>query len=274
MSRKINAMYFSPTGTTKKVVCALADRISQQSAGEMTINNIDFTLPGSRAEPVSFGKEDLVLVGVPVYAGRVPNVLLKFLNTVRGNGALAVPIVLFGNRSYDDALIELKDILESDGFKTAAAGAFIGEHSFSDILAQGRPDEKDLNMVESFACAIYKKITCPEEIRPLLVKGHKPYRSYYMPKDKKGSPVDLRKVTPKTASKCIDCKLCVKVCPMGSLDMTDVGKLRGICIKCGACIKKCPVQAKYFDNPDYLRHKHELEIDCARRQEPELFITH
>ena len=49
---------------------------------------------------------------MPVYAGRIPNLLLlKYLTSVKGNDALAVPIVLFGNRNYDDALIELRDIL-------------------------------------------------------------------------------------------------------------------------------------------------------------------
>jgi NAD-dependent dihydropyrimidine dehydrogenase PreA subunit len=82
----------------------------------------------------------------------------------------------------------------------------------------------------------------------------------------------MLKVTPKTNSNCVDCKTCVKVCPMGSIDYEEVAKLNGFCIKCGACIKKCPTQAKYYDDQDYLRHKLELEIGCAERKEPELFI--
>jgi ferredoxin len=265
-------MYFSATDTTKKIVCQIAHKIFQFNNREFTINKIDFTLPGARREPVTFGEDDLVIIGVPVYAGRVPNVLLKYLNTIQGNGALAVTVVLYGNRNYDDALIELKDIVEGDGFQVIAGGAFIGEHSFSRILAKGRPDEKDLIQVSDFARQIYGKITNPEKIQAVTVEGHRPYRKYYMPKDAQGNPVDIRKVTPKTNKECIDCKLCVRVCPMGSIDMSDVGKINGICIKCGACIKKCPVQAKYFDHRDYLRHKEELEIDYAERKEPEIFI--
>ncbi|MCB8817148.1 EFR1 family ferrodoxin [Desulfosporosinus shakirovi] len=272
MVKKINAMYFSATDTTKRIVSTIAEKISENLGKGRTVNNIDFTLPGVREEPVSFTKEDIVILGVPVYAGRVPNVLLKYLNSISGNNALAIPVVVYGNRNYDDALIELKDILELNGFKVIAAGAFIGEHSFSKILAKDRPDEKDMSIACYFANQIYAKITNEDDFIIVNVKGNTPYRKYYMPKNKDGSPVDIRKVAPKTNSSCTDCKLCVDVCPMGSIDYEDVSKLNGICIKCGACIKKCPSQAKFYDNEDYLRHKYELEIEFASRSEPELFV--
>jgi len=273
MSNTINAMYFSATDTTKKVVSGIAKKILENIDRKKTINNIDFTMPGVRIKPVSFSEEDVVIIGVPVYAGRVPNVLLKYLNSITGNGALAIPVVVYGNRNYDDALIELKDILEFDGFKVIAGGAFIGEHSFSTTLAKNRPDEKDIAIVDDFANQIHRKIATQEETQTVVfVNGNQPYRKHYMPKNKDGRSVDIRKVAPKTNSNCIDCKLCVNVCPMGSIDAEDVSKLNGICIKCGACIKKCPSQAKYYDDKDYLRHKQELEIEFSFRREPELFI--
>ncbi|WP_368487809.1 EFR1 family ferrodoxin [Clostridium sp. BJN0013] len=273
MNKKINTLYFSATGTTEKVVCKIARGILKNIGSEtMNINNIDFTLPKIREQFVSFTGQDIVIVGVPVYAGRVPNVLLEYLNSIKGNGALAVSVVVYGNRNYDDALIELKDILELNDFKVIGAGAFIGEHSFSKILAKGRPDEKDMIIVENFVDNICRKLTTEHEIKTLIVKGNNPYRKYYKPKNKQGIPVDIRKVTPKTNDNCTDCKICVNVCPMGSIDFKDVSKLNGICIKCGACIKKCPHGAKYYDDEDYLRHKYELEIDFASRKEPELFI--
>ncbi len=93
-----------------------------------------------------------------------------------------------------------------------------------------------------------------------------------MPKDENGEPIDIRKVKPKTDNDCINCKLCAKLCPMGSIQFEDVTKLNGICIKCGSCIKKCPVEAKYFDDVGYLKHKEELENNFKYRREPELFI--
>ncbi|MCT4595565.1 MAG: EFR1 family ferrodoxin [Anaeromicrobium sp.] len=272
MRKRINTMYFSATDTTKKVVEELGKKIAENMNREMSINNIDFTLPLVRENQVSFNEYDIVIIGVPVYAGRVPNVLLKYLNSIMGNGALAIPIVLYGNRNYDDALIELGDILQSNGFKVIGAGSFIGEHSFSKTLAKNRPDEEDMIIVRDFANKIYKKIRRGDKFENVEIKGNKPYRKYYRPKNEKGMPVDIRKVTPKTNDNCIDCKLCANVCPMGSIDFQDVSKLNGICIKCGACIKKCPTNGKYYDDKDYLRHKHELEIDCTYRRKPELFI--
>lgn len=272
MNKKINTMYFSATGTTEKVVSRIAKEISENLNLIEYIKNINFTLPEVRKEPVSFSEDDVVIIGVPVIAGRVPNVLLKYLNSIIGNGALAIAVVVYGNRNYDDALVELKDILELDGFKVIAGGAFIGEHSFSKTLAQKRPDEKDMAIVSDFARQIYNKITTQDKVYSVVVKGNKPYRDYYKPKDNNGKPVDIRKVTPKTKSNCIDCKLCVSVCSMGSIDAEDVSKLNGICIKCCSCLKKCPTEAKYFDDENFLYHKHELEVEFKERKEPEFFI--
>jgi len=270
---RINAMHFSPTGTTKKVISGIAEKISAKMIEKSTVNYIDFTLPKAREDSMSFDTRDILVIGVPVYAGRVPNVLLKYLNSISSNGALAIPVVVYGNRNYDDALIELKDILESKGFYIIAAAAFIGEHAFSYTLAKGRPNEKDMDIINEFADVIVLKLANGLSGDKIVVPGRRPYRTYYMPKDKSGNPVDIRRVTPKTSDACNNCKLCADVCPMGSIDQNDVSKLKGICIKCGACIKKCPVQAKYFDDLEYLQHKKELETDFAERCEPELFFA-
>ncbi|MGI6548703.1 MAG: EFR1 family ferrodoxin [Syntrophomonadales bacterium] len=273
MNYQINTMYFSATGTTKTVVDRIAVQIAGKTGRPVKINNYDFTLPAGRKETRSFTKEDLLIIGVPVYAGRVPNVLVKYLNTITGHGALAVPVVLFGNRDYDDALLELKDILEEHGFTAIAAGAFVGEHSFSKTLGAGRPDEKDMLLVDRFAQKIYQKLTTPDISSPVEVKGNRPYRKYYAPKDENGEVVkDFRLISPETSEDCIDCKTCVEVCPMGSIDYEHVSQLNGICIKCCACIKKCPTQAKQFTDARFLHHKHELEAAFGRRTEPEWFV--
>ncbi len=271
MNKKISTLYFSATGTTEKVVSGITRKIAANGEG-LPVQSINITLPKDRKESIFFTEKDVVIIGVPVYAGRVPNVLLNYINSINVSGALAIAVVVYGNRNYDDALIELRDILESKGFKVIAAGAFIGEHSFSKVLAKNRPDEEDMAVISQFANEIYRKISKKEISKALTVKGIKPYRSYYRPKNKEGISVDFRKVTPKTNHHCTDCKLCVHICPMGSIDLEDPSKLNGICVKCGACIKKCPAQAKYYEDEDYLRHKQELEIDFSERKEPELFI--
>lgn len=272
--KRVWAVYFSATDTTKKVVTAIADEAAKVLGAERA--DYDFTLPAMRQEGFQAEADDLVIFGTPVYAGRVPNVLLKYLATIQGNGALAVPVVLFGNRNFDDGLVELRDILENTGFHTIAAAAFVGEHSFSKTLAAGRPDAEDMAEAVNFADRLAKKVqeladgTIPEKIE---VEGVPyPYRGYYQPRDRKGVSIDIRKVKPLTSDVCDNCKICADVCPMGSISHENVREFTGICIKCGACIKKCPLQAKYYEDEGYLYHKVELEEGYARRASISIFI--
>ena len=211
----VNLMYFSPTATTKTIVEEIGKRLIDIKGLERGVT-IDFTLLKQRESQQNFNHNDILLIGVPVYAGRVPNVLLKYLNTIKGHNTLAIPIVLYGNRHYDDALLELNDILIENRFNVIAGGAFIGEHSFSYTLGMERPDNKDLTIAKEFADKVYTKIESNNH-SAAKVNGNRPYRPYYKPKDEKDKSVDIRKVEPKTDNTCIDCKICSEVCPMGSI---------------------------------------------------------
>lgn len=268
----IAAVYFSATGTTKTVVQHMAASLAERWG--VPQREIDFTLPDARKCEYRFAGDELVLFGVPVYAGRIPNVLLPFVRSgFSGEHTPAVPIVLYGNRNYDDALIELRNVLWDNGFCPIAAGAFIGEHSFSRVLAAGRPDAEDLQVVDQLVELTAKRVAALDSIpeRPVSVKGNFPIRPYYTPRDRAGNPVNILKVKPKTSDDCVVCGVCVSVCPMGSIDPDDPSKVNGICIKCGACVKQCPQGAKFYDDEKYLYHQHELEEGFARRAQPELF---
>lgn len=272
--KKVWAVYFSATDTTKKTVLTIADEAARLLGAER--EDYDFTLPRMRENGFAAGKDDLVIFGTPVYAGRVPNVLLKYLATIQGNGALAVPVVLFGNRNFDDGLIELRDILENTGVHTVAAAAFVGEHSFSKTLAAGRPDADDMKEALAFAGKVTEKVKgLPEGEAPAPVEVEgvpHPYRGYYQPRDRKGVSIDIRKVKSLVSDACDDCKICADVCPMGSISHENVREYTGICIKCGACIKKCPKQARYYEDEGYLYHQHELEEGYTRRAAISLFL--
>ena len=259
-AKRVWAMYWSATDTTKRVVTTIAGQAAQ--ALGVPLAEYDFTLPGARQGAPEFTADDLVVFGTPTYAGRVPNVLLKYLATVKGNGAAAVPVVTFGNRAFDDSLIELRDILSDNGFVPFAAAAFVGEHSFSTTLAALR----------RFSAQAAEKARAGMDGLVAVAGTPKPYRGYYQPRDRAGNPVDIRKVKPKTNDACDDCGLCAKLCPMGSIDPADVRNYIGICIKCGACIKKCPKGAKFYDDPGYLYHKTELEEGYKRCAAVSLFL--
>lgn len=271
--RNVWKIFFSATGTTKKVVECIGDElVNKFSVNALTY---DFTLPDARQSFPAINAGDLVVFGVPTYAGRVPNLLLKYLDTIAGNGALAVPVVTFGNRAFDNSLIELRDILESHGFRTVAAAAFSCEHSFSGTLAAGRPDADDISFAKSFAEHIYNKVSKADfnasSYAPVKVDGDET-AGYYQPKTDEGIPIDIRKAKPKTAANCTKCGTCAKVCPLGSISSDDCSTVNGICMKCGACVKKCPVHAKYFDDDGYLYHKEQLERRYARRAENRFFL--
>ena len=267
------AVYFSGTGTTEKIVTTVASAIAERL--QLPCQTLDFTPPAARERSYTFAAGDLVILGTPVIAGRVPNVLLPFLTGhIQAEHALAVPVVLYGNRNFDDALIELREILEADGFRTVAGAAFIGEHSFSRVLGAGRPDADDLAKAAEFAGQVAEKITALETLpeAPVPVKGTLPLRPYYTPRDRNGVFINILKVKPKTSDACTHCGRCAEVCPMGSISKEDPSQVPGICIKCCACVKKCPAGAKYYDDDGYLYHQHELEELYARRAEPEWFL--
>ena len=272
--KKVWAVYFSGTGTTEKMVRRIAAGMAQALDAELAV--YDFTTPAARQRELRFGAEELAVLGVPVYAGRVPNVLLPYLTKqLHGGGALAVPVVLFGNRNFDDGLIELRNILTEDGFMPVAGGAFVGEHAFSRTLGAGRPNGDDLAEMAAFARRAAEKVTAltaaPAE--PVAVRGETPIRPYYTPRDRHGNPINILKVKPKTdMGRCGGCGLCAARCPMGSIDPADVSQVTGICIKCCACVKGCPAEAKYFDDAGYLYHKSELEEVYARPAANEVFL--
>ena len=272
--RNIWALYFSATGTTEKTVRTIAAAASRVL--DAPWQSVSFTLPAEREEKLQFCTGDLVFVAAPVYAGRVPNVLLPFLTEkVIGNGALAVPVVLYGNRNYDDALMELRNILTANHFACVAGAAFVGEHSFSRVLAAGRPDAEDCALMEGFGEAVGRKVRrldhTPETA--VAVGGCDPIRPYYKPRDREGNFINILKVKPVTdMAKCGGCGLCAAKCPMGSIKADNVAEVAGICIKCCACVKGCPSGAKYFTDEGYLYHQHELEEMYARRGEVEMFL--
>lgn len=270
---KIWAVYFSGTGTTRRTVERIAGGIASRL--NLPAESVDFSRPAVRQETLGFGEKDLVVFGTPVYAGRVPNVLLPFLRErIVGGGALAVPVVLFGNRNYDDALIDLRNILAADGMHPIAAGAFVGEHSFSRVLGADRPNAEDEALMDEFAARVAELAAGLDAapVKPAAVRGQEPLRPYYTPRDRAGNPINILKVKPKTdLSRCGGCGLCADLCPMGSIDPADVSAVRGICIKCCACVKGCPTGAKFFDDAGYLYHQHELEAQYACPAENEVF---
>lgn len=269
---KIWAIYFSPVGNTKKITDTIARNIGERLS--LPVETIDYTLPAQRKAVHRFQNTDLVFWGIPVYAGRIPNKLLPYMQqSFMGNSALAVPIAVFGGRSFDDALIEHRNLLRENGFHTIAAAGFVAQHAFSDTLAAGRPDLSDGIKLNEFCTKIIKLIEKTKDYsRPIEVPGSNPSSVYYTPKGLDGNPTVFLKAKPKTdMEKCTHCNICIQRCPMGAINAEDSSDVFGICIKCHACVKRCPVGAKYFDDKEFISHKLMLERDFTQRVEPQFY---
>jgi len=123
---KIILIYFSPTGTSKKVITALSEGFK----GVETREAVDLTYP-STTRQMSMQPGELAVIGLPVYAGRLPALAVDRMKQIDGKNCPAVVAVLYGNWEYEDALIELCQLARSISFKVVGACSFSGEHSFS-----------------------------------------------------------------------------------------------------------------------------------------------
>lgn len=267
--RRIWAVYFSPVAQTGKMVCKIA-QAAGKAAGSIPVNVLDWTLPQARQEMLTFDEGDLVVLGVPTYAGRVPNKLLPFVKDfIKGNGAFGAAVVTYGNRSFDDSLMELFSCMEENDFLMLGAAAFVCRHVFSEKLAPERPSGEDFLQAENFGKALVEyteKNDNPEFLIRSQIPGRNPVGPYYVPKGTDGKPAVFLKAKPKTRKElCDDCGICAAVCPMGCFSGGDFKKAEGICIKCQACIHRCPKGAKYFDDEAFLSHVAMLEEHFADR---------
>ena len=169
MHRCTTALYFSPTGGTRTYVRAVAAAMPHMG-GE-----VDLTRPEERRKVHMFGADDVVVLGVPVYYGRVPEVP-GLLDGLQGEETPAVLLAVYGNRLIDDALAELSDLCAARGFRPLAAGAFVAPHTFSAKVAMGRPNAGDLAAAAELGRRAAEKLSGPW-CAPEL-PGNRPYRSF------------------------------------------------------------------------------------------------
>lgn len=260
--RTVHLVCFSPTRTTLKVLEAIGRGTGLKT--EVT----DVTPPEPAKWP-KMGEDDLLAIGAPVYAGRLPVTATERFNRLRGNGGPAAVVAVYGNRAFEDALVELEDIVNGAGFTTVAGAAFIGEHSYHTAetpIAPGRPDGSDIARAEAFGKELrtfFDGISSADTVK-LDLPGNRPYRDL----------VNHGPNAPATdADTCTRCGECVIACPAGAIpakDPTTTDASR--CIACAACVKVCPVDARAFDNPEMKKRVQRVAGLAAERREPETWL--
>lgn len=275
----MNVVYYSPTRTSQKVARAIAEGLGIARRLETDLTT-DF-----RTDPIMV-KDSICIVAAPVYGGLVAPAALERISRLRGENSVAIPVVVYGNRDYEDALVQLRDRLQELGFTPICGAAFIGEHSYSRPempVAAGRPDQEDLEKARIFGRQAFNKLcdmVCPgqhpdvlskdfkleysqplaELIQTPAMKGHVPYKE----------PKASAPMAPEVNDLCYGCGDCVSFCPTEAIEIkdgistTDANR----CSKCCACVKFCPVGARTFDTP-FTAY---LYQNFSARREPECFI--
>lgn len=246
-------VFFSPTGGTKKV----ADCICQAFDGE--IKEVDLSLRD--AKRIEMTGNDTAVVAVPSFSGRVPAFAVDAIKRIKSNGALAVAVVVYGNRAYDDTLIELQDVLLSLGFKCKAAVAAVAEHSIMHCYGAGRPDASDMAELKEFSAKI-KNAVADESKTSVEVPGSRPYK-----------PAGKGGLKPFATDECILCGECSSLCPVGAISsddpkFTDEEK----CISCMRCISVCPQKARKVDDSLLAALTERLKDACSSRKKNEIFL--
>ncbi|NCD25825.1 MAG: 4Fe-4S dicluster domain-containing protein [Deltaproteobacteria bacterium] len=259
-------IFFSPTQTTKTIVEAVA-----RGLGAAPASMVDLTYDRTADQPQPSDIAGPTVIGMPVYAGRLPELAVERLRRhVRGQGRPAVLVVVYGNRAFEDALLELKNLAEELGFVPVAGAAFIGEHSFSTSqwpVAPGRPDTADTNVALDFGARVRDKLATTADIGTmpgLRVPGNFPYRD--------GMPA--ANIAPETeAETCTLCGTCVEACPTSAITLTesDVRTDPALCLRCCACIRVCPVGARLMPQK-VMESAQKLHNLCGQRKEPEMYI--
>lgn len=261
--KQLYAVCFSPTGGTEKVVQTVVTELEKLL--EKSCRWINFTKSENRKKKYFFTEQDLVVFGFPVYAGRIPNKIEPDIRSAfTGKDTPMIPICVFGNRNYDEAVKELVSDLKKGGFIPLGAAAVVAQHAFSEIPGRGRPDAKDQEEIRAFIQEVWQKGKHREY---LSFYPDSEIGSYYTPLKEDGTPAKFLKAKPVTnKEKCDNCGICAKVCPMDSIDKEAVSLVVGVCIKCQACIKKCPTGAKYWEDADFLSHVAMLEHTYYERK--------
>lgn len=246
------SIIFSPTGGTKKVADLFANAFAD------TYKEIDLT--DANFVGASFEKEDVCIVSVPSFGGRVPVKAAERMAKLQGNGAKAILITAYGNREFEDTLVEMQDIMEAAGFASVAAVAALAEHSIIRTFAAERPDENDAKVLAGFASRIKEKL---EKDSALVLPGNRPYKQL--------PPMFPSK--PKLTEACVKCGLCVKMCPVQAIpeDLSE-SMDEATCISCMRCESICPVKARKVAQPviDFLTEK--LNAGAQGYKENQLFL--
>ena len=249
-------LIFSPTGGTEKTAKLITSEWSE------SVETIDLTDPAACFSKCEIGADNVVLIALPSYGGRVPALAAERLSQVQGNSAKCVLLCVYGNRAYEDTLVEMEDLAKKCGFSVAAAVSAVAEHSIMHQFASGRPDHEDTRQLKEFAKSILEKIETGKLGGELRLPGNQPY--------KKSGSVPM---VPKADKKCTSCGVCARGCPAGAISKDNLKTADAKkCIACMRCVARCPQSARRVNGALVSAASLAIKKACSERKGPELFL--
>ena len=250
---KYYQIVFSPTGGTERVTKAITLNWPQ-------VDTIDLSAPDTKYTDICFESDSLVVIAMPSFGGVAPQLALDRLAMIKGNGAKCAVAAVYGNRAYEDTLVQMEDYAQNAGFQVIAAISAVAEHSIIHEYAAGRPNLNDCKELAEFGDRILEKATSNKLSRP-SVPGNRPYK-------KAGTGM-----VPKADASCTSCGLCVQKCPAGAISANTPGATdKSTCISCMRCVSICPVHARKVSSVMTAVAAAAIKKACSVEKANELFI--
>lgn len=250
--KKVSKVYFSPSGTTEKIVNEVAK---------------NFDIPQKSYDLLSFDSEktfsdELVIIGVPVFNGRIPKTACERLSKMKSNNSKAVVILNYGNMEYGDSLLELTELLGKNNFQIVGIATTVSQNSLFNQIAKNRPDNQDLVKINEFTQNLMKKLESGD-LNEIFVSGYKPYQKYQIPKY----------FVSCDENQCVECMDCVYTCPEEAIleespTMTNIND----CSRCSTCINICSEGARSFTGPQFESERQYAMDNYMDRKEPEFYF--
>ncbi|SBW08413.1 putative Uncharacterized Fe-S center protein [uncultured delta proteobacterium] len=255
MIGSVHVISFSPCGGTENVMQAITRDIP------LPKHEYNITLPGDRTRELRFSRNDLVIMGFPVYGGNMPVHFSSLIAHLKGAGTPLVMVAVYGNREYEGAFLDMHEGVSANGFTPVAAIAAVAQHSGAPRIATGRPDADDREKLAQFGLQALNKAQAGGE--GLAAPGA--HRAWDLP-----AGIDIWPNT--NMDVCTKCGQCAGVCPMGAVSDDGAATDNGKCIVCAACLKYCPAKARRFGNAETMKEYAAHLAHAVARKEAVLFV--
>ncbi len=256
---KVTAVFFSATGRTEKTTDLFLSHLP------LPAHKVDITPFSAEAVSLSFASDELVVLAAPVYGGRIPAAAAARFARLKGASTPAILLAVFGNRDYDDALLEMQDLAQKAGLVPFVCAAPVAEHSLMPGVAVGRPDEEDARKMAAFARTAWQTLQQAPQAQALsvpAVKGNRPYKA-----------LPSIPFKPSASGACVQCGVCARACPTGAIPVehpNQTDKTR--CISCMRCVAVCPHRARGVNKLLLAAAGKVFALKFGARKEPEFFI--